>query len=720
MAQGRLAEAEKAFGQAIKHRATPYVEQIKRAQVRIQLKKYPEAAADIKALRDAGLKDHPYVNYVAGLNDFAQKRYQEALASFQASYSVNPDFLSNRIYLATTQLYLGNTEQALAHAQQIAAAAPRSKTAQGLLGSVLISRAEYEGAKDVLQNILAKSPDDPQALGMMATVSLREGDIAKGLEYAKKLATLEPDSRQAQDMLMVAQLMAGEALDSTIHRAGSQAAAAGDAYTGELMAALAAFRDGKLKQALETAKAMQARYPDKVDPPKLAAAVYLAAGQWNQGKVELEKALKIQPNERSATRNLAKVESIMGNDRRAKELIQPLVKQQPGDVEAVRILAAAETRLGNPAAALEAMEQASKSRPDDLRLLAELAQAQLGMGRADQVVEMTRKLTDAQYRQQPVLLEMRGKAQFLAGDNAGAVSSFEKLTRFAPNSAPAHFHYANALASRGDAARARNELEKSIKLDPRYLPARVGEVKMRVQFRELDQAKKALAKLRQDFGDRVEVLSIEGWFALGTGDFATAEQKLAAALKKKPDTELLLLTSRAQWGQKKQESAIKTMRDWLKSHPNDVPVHLQLAEAYMSIGKEAEAASAYKQVVKIVPGHVPALNNLAWLNRDKAPRQAMDYAQQAYQLAPKDPFVLDTLGMLTLKNGDVSRAVSLLRDAVARSPADAQIQVHLATALIQQGRTAEAKKMLETVTSKAANTPATQEARKLLDTMGKR
>ena len=716
-AQTRLAEAEKAYDQAIKHRATPYIEQIKRAQVRIQLKKYPEATADINTLKDAGLKDHPYVNYVAGLNYFAQDDFQNAATAFQASHKADPDFLPNRIYLATTQLRLGNTEQALTLAQKVLADAPRSKTAQGLLGSVLISRAEYEGAKDVLQNLLAKSPNDPQALGMMATVSLHEGDTAKGLEYAKKLATLEPDSKQAQDMLMVAKLMAGEALDQTISQAGKQAAATGDVYTREFMLALAAFRDGKLKQALEGARALQGRYPDKVDPPKLIAAVYLAAAQWDQAKAELEKVLKLQPGEPSATRNLAKVEAIKGNFKRVKELLQPLVKQHPGDAEAARLLAAAETRLGNPAAALNVLEQAYKSQPGDLSLLAELAQAQLQLGRADKVVEMTRRLTDAQTRQQPALLELRGKAQFLSGDTAGAAGSFEKLTRLAPNSAPARFHYGNALASRGDATRARKELEQAIKLDPRYLPARVGEIKLRVQFNELDQARKALAKLRQDFGDQAEVLGIEGWFALGTHDFATAEQKLAAAFKKNPGTDLLLLTTRAQWAQKKQEPALKAMRDWLKDHPNDVPVHMQLAGAYLGMGKEAEAATAYGQVVKLAPKHVPALNNLAWLNRDKAPKQAMDYAQQAYQLAPKDPYVLDTLGMLTLKSGDLNRAASLLRDAAARAPADPQIQVHLAMVLIQQKKLGEARKILEAVISKAANTPPAQEARKLLESL---
>ena len=102
------------------------------------------------------------------------------------------------------------------------------------------------------------------------------------------------------------------------------------------------------------------------------------------------------------------------------------------------------------------------------------------------MLEITRSLTDAQYRQQPALLELRGKALLLSGDGASSASTFEKWTKITPNSAPAHFYYANALASRGDTARARKELEQAIKLDPHHLPARVGEIKMRVQLNELN------------------------------------------------------------------------------------------------------------------------------------------------------------------------------------------------------------------------------------------
>jgi putative PEP-CTERM system TPR-repeat lipoprotein len=714
MAQRRLAEAEKDFGNAIKYRGRPYLEQAKRAQVRTQLKKYQDAADDINALKAAGLKDDPLVNYIDGLNLFAQGQYQQAAAAFQASYQANPEFLPNRVYLATTQLRLGNTEQAANLAQKILADAPRSRTAQYLLGSIRISRADYDGAKNILQKALASSPDDPQALEMMARVSLLQGDTTNGLDYSKRLAALEPDSKQVQDLLMMAKLVSGDELSSSIKQAGAQAATSGDVYTRDFLLALQAFRDNKLEEALDRAKALEARYPDKVDPPKLSAAVYLASGQRDQGKTELEKALRLQPNEPSATLSLANIEAIQGHYQRAKTLLQPLLKTQPVNTEAVLLLATAEDHLGDSAAARRVVEDASKSNPDNLILRVRLAQAQLQANHLAQVLDITQGLSEAQYRQQPALLEARGKALLASGDSVSAAPVFATLTKLAPNSAPAYFYYADALA-RGDNARgARKALEQAIKLNPRYLPARVGEIKVLVQFNELEKARQALTKLKQDFGEPVEVLGIEGWFALGTSDFPTAEQKLAAAFQKQPNSELLLLMTRAQWVQKKQEPALKAMRDWLKTHSTDVPVTMQLAGDYLSMGREADATATYEQVIKISPDHVPALNNLAWLYQDRAPQKAMDYAQRAFLLAPKDPNVLDTVGMLTLKNGDLKRGASLLRDAAERAPGDARIQLHLGSALLRQKRMAEAKGILDKIVAKAPGSPEGKEAKSLL------
>jgi Flp pilus assembly protein TadD len=147
---------------------------------------------------------------------------------------------------------------------------------------------------------------------------------------------------------------------------------------------------------------------------------------------------------------------------------------------------------------------------------------------------------------------------------------------------------------------------------------------------------------------------------------------------------------------------------------------MQLAGAYVDMGRDSDAIAAYSQVIRLAPNHVPALNNLAWLNRDKAPQKAIEYAQKAFQLAPKDPYVLDTLGMLTLRNGDVNRASSLLRDAAARAPKDAQIQLHYGSVLLQQNRAAEAKKVLGAVVKLAPGSPTAKEAQAHLDALARK
>ena len=212
---------------------------------------------------------------------------------------------------------------------------------------------------------------------------------------------------------------------------------------------------------------------------------------------------------------------------------------------------------------------------------------------------------------------------------------------------------------------------------------------------------------------------IEGWFALGTGDAAAAEQHLAAALKQRPETETAILLSRALVAQKKLESSQEVLEEWLKQHPRDLIVLLHLAGGYLSQNRNEQAISTYARVIEHYPDHVPSLNNLAWLNRDKDPKRAMDYANQARRLAPNDPYVLDTLGQLALNEGDAGRALGLLREAARHAPAEPEIQLHLAAALIKQERLAEAEQILtplaSTLASKLPDSPLAREAKTLLD-----
>ncbi len=123
----------------------------------------------------------------------------------------------------------------------------------------------------------------------------------------------------------------------------------------------------------------------------------------------------------------------------------------------------------------------------------------------------------------------------MTGDVLGAKGSFKKWKEIAPKSPEANFMYGEALARNGELEAAREAVDKATSLDPKYLPARIGKIKLMVQERRIHDADIQIKQLRAEFGDRVEVLGLEGWYALLTGDYAAAAQKLEQATAKKPD-----------------------------------------------------------------------------------------------------------------------------------------------------------------------------------------
>lgn len=490
-----------------------------------------------------------------------------------------------------------------------------------------------------------------------------------------------------------------------------------DEYSQELLLAFEAWRNKHIEEALERAKKLHDLYPKKIDPINLMGVCYISLGQLERAKAALEKVLVLKPNDPVTTRNLAKIDIQIGNVEQAKDLLQPILKKHPGDEEAAMVLAEIEVKQGNQAAAIHVLEQAMRINPDALTARVQLASEYLQAGELEKVLELTHNLNNLQVQDYPSFLELRGKAQMLKGDITDARNTFEEWVDVAPKSAPAHFYYGDSLVRSGEAENARRQLYRALEIDPTFLPARIAEVKMLVHSGELESAKKALFILRKDFGDRIEVLNIEGWLALSNGDYATAEQRLSLVSKQRPSSDLTILLAWALWGQGKQDQAITILQDWLKSNPSDKEVLQQLADRYLILNRTKEAIATYKKIVEIQPEQVSALNNLAWLNRDKDPMLAMNYIEQAFKLAPQDPQVLDTLGMLTLDGGNLADAFNLVSKAAALSPSDIQIQFHLGYILVKQKRIDEAREVLESLVRQAPNTQQGKEAKSLLNSL---
>jgi len=128
----------------------------------------------------------------------------------------------------------------------------------------------------------------------------------------------------------------------------------------------------------------------------------------------------------------------------------------------------------------------------------------------------------------------------------------------------------------------------------------------------------------------------------------------------------------------------------------------------------AGSIAKYRAVLAVNPDNPAALNNLAWLLSEAGDPKAREFAERAYQQAPFNASVVDTLGWTLFKTGDAARGLQLLRLAANLAPTDPEIRLHVAQALLKSGDKDGAKRALTSLLALPAGTPARVEAEKLL------
>jgi tetratricopeptide (TPR) repeat protein len=137
-------------------------------------------------------------------------------------------------------------------------------------------------------------------------------------------------------------------------------------------------------------------------------------------------------------------------------------------------------------------------------------------------------------------------------------------------------------------------------------------------------------------------------------------------------------------------------------------------------GRTNEAAAAYRAALEKDPRQVAALNNLALLLADDPARgdEALAMAGMAWQFAPDNPLVADTLGWLVLRvRKEPQRAAALLGYAVRKLPRSPDTRYHLAAALHAMGQLPQAEKQLQAALAAVNPFPAAAAARALLESI---
>ncbi|MCM2328034.1 MAG: tetratricopeptide repeat protein [Lysobacter sp.] len=104
--------------------------------------------------------------------------------------------------------------------------------------------------------------------------------------------------------------------------------------------------------------------------------------------------------------------------------------------------------------------------------------------------------------------------------------------------------------------------------------------------------------------------------------------------------------------------------------------------------------SDLRRVIQLKPDYAHAYNALGYTLADRTDRlaEAYELINQALKLAPDDPFILDSLGWVQYRRGELAEALKSLTSAYQARP-DPEIAAHLGEVLWKLGRQEEASKL---------------------------
>lgn len=128
--------------------------------------------------------------------------------------------------------------------------------------------------------------------------------------------------------------------------------------------------------------------------------------------------------------------------------------------------------------------------------------------------------------------------------------------------------------------------------------------------------------------------------------------------------------------------------------PKDNELAYDTALLAERLGKHDEMEKLLREIIERQPDFHHAYNALGYSLADRGIR--LDEAQQligkALELAPNDPFIMDSMAWLMFRKGDLAQAQQILEQAFAKR-ADAEIAAHLGEVLWAQGKKEQAKEV---------------------------
>jgi len=542
--------------------------------------------------------------------------------------------------LLTTSAGCAATPQAKSQAQPAETA---QAFYQGLLAELSSQAEDFVQAHALMLN-LARITDDPQAYERATEFALRSRDGDTALTTARAWLKAVPGSHDAARYLI--QILVGlNRLEDTIEPIRADLAAYPAAERGAAIADLPRYFS-RVADKKRAAVVVQSALAPELARGKQTAAIWAAVGTMQAMASEPASALK-------SALNGARAEP--GN-RQVAQLALYLVQNE-------------------------------KSQDDDIlnRFIAAGGSVDSGLSYVRRLVELAR--TEEAYATAQTLTSMwagsaeawllRGSIAFQNRDYAAAGDALSRSV---------------SILEKADADPQAPATDARVAAQAYFLLAVMAE-----NDKNYEQALAYLDKLTSPQDQRrADQRRVQILLALGRPDAAmdlvnAMPQDDDDSARAKISAEVELLRAR-----KDEEAAYQLLSEAMARFPKDPDLAYEAAMSADKLKNLAVMESILRGLIAKHPDYYQALNALGYSLADRNVQlaEARNLIVRALSFAPKDPFIIDSMGWVEYRSGNLDAANTLLRSAFEAKP-DAEIAAHWGEVLWSMGQREAAQKTWE-------------------------
>jgi len=669
---------------------------------------------------------------------------------------------------AASLLQQGRLDEAKHSAQEVLAKDAKNVEALNLLGIICVAQRDFDSANTALQRALALKPASPRTKNNLGNLYVAEQQLDLAEKEFREVLHAAPANSDSNYNLALVLLGTNRAAEAIPHLLRVSPATT----PSQLNLLRAYLRAGQTAQGLKVAADLSASHPNDVQLHSTLGLLLASENQYHPAATELEKANSLQPESFEILFDLGETFLRMGDYGQADLILQRALTLKPDSPETLYLLAQAAADQSRPVDALELLSRAHKLAPENTDVIFLLGRVSMTQNYFEDAIP----LLESGVKLAPKRADLRaalGESYFMSGKAEKAIEVFNELVQVDPTARSYAFlglsyrhlgrfdearkYFAQGLeldprnaaclfnmgfieGRQGNPAKAEDYFQKTLKTNPDYPDALLELANLRVTAKRYAEAADLLRRFvkvaRDPSAGYYKLAMVER--NLKQFDAAQRDLSVFQTLSKNtspgpyPYQHLFdYLDNRAALtSRERTQLDLTELENQIKTHPGRPQDLYLLAEAYLKLGKVAEARQAVAQLdqssaddfrmqtglgvllaqyrlyddairhfqaaAKANPDSDDVKFDLAdALFRKGQYQQALETAQTVSGDGQKDDACLALLGDIYSHLGDSAKATQIFQDAIRRNPDNDQYYLSLALSQLRGGNLNDAEATLK-------------------------